>query len=44
LMLIHFKHCRFNLTHAFMYLSCPNVLAKIIFEHANVRFSLEILA
>jgi hypothetical protein len=38
------KPCGHDLNRALIYPSCPNVLEKIIFERANVRFSLEVLA
>jgi hypothetical protein len=38
------KTCGHDLNRALVYPSCPNVPEKIIFEHANVQFSLEVLA
>jgi hypothetical protein len=38
------KPCGHDLNRALIYPSCPNVLEKIIFERANVWFSLEVLA
>jgi hypothetical protein len=37
------KPCGHDLNRALIYPSCPNVPEKIIFERANVRFSLEVL-
>jgi hypothetical protein len=38
------KPCGRDLNRALVYPSCPNAPEKIIFERANVRFSLEVLA
>jgi hypothetical protein len=38
------KPCGHDLNCVLVYPSCPNVPEKIIFERANVRFSLEVLA
>jgi hypothetical protein len=41
--LVHFKTCRFDLAHDFMYPSRSIVQENIISDHANDRFYLEVL-